>query len=135
MISIAGCAKGGGGTGDVDGGGNDSHLNNPSDTISPVVEITTPLPDQVFATGSVINVTGKVTDGDGLYRGSIRVTDNVSGAVLKEQLYEIHGILQYNFNVSHTSSVTAVSDYTVTVSFEDHGQNVTTKQVKVKINP
>jgi predicted small secreted protein len=135
MISLAGCTKDGAG-GDVDGGGgNSSHLNNPSDTIPPVVKIDTPVADQVYTTGSVINVTGKVTDGDGLYRGSIRITNNVNDVVLKEQLYEIHGILQYDFNVSYTASVTVVSDYTVTVSFEDHGQNITSLSAKVKVNP
>lgn len=135
MIFLAGCAKSGAGTVEDNGGGNNPHINNPADTIPPSVEITTPVPDQVFSTGNVISVTGKVTDGDGLYRGNIRITNNVNGAVLKEQLYEIHGILLYNFNVSHTASVSAVSDYTVTVSFEDHGQNITSKSVKVKVNP
>jgi chitodextrinase len=136
LIYLGGCTKGGADTGDVDGGGgNSSHLDNPSDTTPPVVKINTPVADQVYTTGSVINVTGKVTDGDGLYRGSIRITNNVSGVVLKEQLYEIHGILQYDFNVSYTASVTVVSDYTVTVSFEDHGQNITSVSAKVKVNP
>ncbi|MEI9911180.1 MAG: hypothetical protein WDO71_16830 [Bacteroidota bacterium] len=138
MMSLPGCTKGGAGIGDVDGGGgggNSSHLDNPSDTIPPVVKIDTPVADQVYTTGSVINVTGKVTDGDGLYRGSIRIINNASGALLKEQLYEIHGILQYDFNVSYTASVAVASDYTVTVSFEDHGQNVTSVSAKVKVNP
>jgi len=103
--------------------------------IAPAIEITTPTNGQVFANGNTINVTGKVTDIGGLYRGSIRITNDADGALLKEQLYETHGFQLYNFNISHTTAITAVSNYTVTVRFEDHGSNVTSASVKVKVNP
>ena len=51
------------------------------------------------------------------------------------QAYEIHGLLLYNFSINHTVSTFAAADYTVTVSFEDHGLNATTKSVKVKVTP
>jgi hypothetical protein len=136
LAIVAGCSKSGGAADPTDGGGGGGpHITNNADTTPPVVEIYTPTPDQVFSTGNTISVTGKVSDGDGLYRGSIRITNDATGSILKEQLYEIHGVLQYNFTVAYTPSVTAVSDYTVTVSYEDHGQNITSKTVKIKVNP
>ena len=33
-----------------------------------------------------------------LYQGSIRITNDANGELLKQQLYEIHGVLSYNFN-------------------------------------
>lgn len=111
------------------------HVENNSDYTAPVVEIFTPTADQVFTGGSAISVTGKITDEAGLYRGSIRITNDANGAVIKEQQYEIHGVLLYNFSVTHTTAVTMASDYTVTVSFEDHGLNTTSRSVKVKVNP
>ena len=129
-IALISCSKGG--TPD-DGSG--PHIINNDDSIPPVITIYTPVTDQVFSSGNTINVTGKVTDVGGLYRGSIRITNDANGALLKEQLYEIHGFQLYNFSTSYTTSVTAVSNYTVTVSFEDHGTNVTTASVKVKVNP
>jgi phosphate-selective porin len=107
----------------------------PTDVTAPAIEISAPLTNQVFASGSAINVTGKLTDDYGLYRGSIRITNDATGAVLKEQLYEIHGLLIYNYSISYTPTVSVASDYTITVSFEDHGLNVATKSVKVKVNP
>ncbi|HEX7846373.1 MAG TPA: Ig-like domain-containing protein [Chitinophagaceae bacterium] len=124
-ILLAACSKSGNGPHEIDD----------SDVTPPVIEITTPTAGQVFASGSIITVTGKVTDAAGLYRGSVRITNDADGAQVKEQLYEIHGFQSYNFNVPHATSVTTPSDYTVTVKFEDHGNNITTASVKVKVNP
>ncbi len=125
------CSKGG--TVTDDGGG--PHVITPTDTTAPEISILTPTINQVFASGNVINITGKITDDYGLYRGTIRVVNDANGAVLMNQAYEIHGLLLYNYNINHTTSVATSTDYTVTVSFEDHGTNITTKSVKVKVNP
>jgi hypothetical protein len=128
-VTIMSCSKGG------TANDTDLHIVNLTDTIPPILEINTPLPNQVFTGSNTINVTGKITDESGLYRGSVNIVNDANGDVLKEQLYEIHGILSYNFNVAYTPSVTTVSNYTVTVSFEDHGLNTTTQSIKVKVNP
>ena len=126
------CSKGGTST---DNGGGPHPTPSPIDTIAPVLTINTPTSNQVFTSGNVINVTGRITDDLGLYRGSIRITNDANGALLKEQLYEIHYVLAYDFNISFTTNVTSVANYTVTVFFEDHGYNNATKSVKVKVNP
>jgi hypothetical protein len=132
LISFSACTKGGDETDDSDGG---PHIVTPNDVTPPEISIFTPTVNQVFSSGSVINITGRVTDDYGLYRGTIRVVNDVNGSVLLNQPYEIHGFLLYNFNLNHTASVNAASDYTVTVTFEDHGLNSATKSVKVKVNP
>ena len=137
LSTISGCVKGDGvvDDGNGNGNGNGPHIINTQDTTPPVVELYTPIPNQVFSSGSSITITGKVSDGDGLYQGRIRITDDANGTILKEQLYIIHGITQYNFDVSHQAVVTAVSNFTVTVVFEDHGLNTNTATVKIKVNP
>ena len=77
---------------------------------------------------------GKVTD-NSLYRGSIRITDDANAAIVKEQLYVIHGYQSYDFYVEYKTAVTVVTNYTVTVQCEDHGLNAGIKAVKVKVNP
>ena len=126
------CSKGGTIT---DDSGTGPHEVTPSDTIAPVLEITTPTASQVFTSGNTISVTGRITDDLGLYRGSVRIINDANGALLKEQLYEIHGIKLYDFNVTYTIAVTTLSNYTVIVTFEDHGLNETSKSVKIKVNP
>ncbi|MEK7224727.1 MAG: hypothetical protein AAB221_03495, partial [Bacteroidota bacterium] len=105
------------------------------DTTAPLLDIYTPTANQVFTSGSTITITGRLTDDLGLYRGTIKITNDANGDILKNQAYEIHGLRLYDFSLSYVTSVTTASDYTVTVSFEDHGYNSVTKSVKVKVNP
>ncbi len=124
------CSKGGSGTDDPA-----NHINNPNDIIPPVITVNSPVPDQVFNSGNTINISGRITDDLGLYRGTIRIINDANGAVVKEQQYEIHGLPAYDFNVNHVAVVSTASDYTVSVWFEDHGYNSVTKTVKIKVNP
>jgi len=124
------CSKGGGGSENND----PTHAFDPNDYSYPSVEVTTPTDSQEFTSGSVINVTGKVSD-NSIFQGSITITNDATGAVVKIQYYEIHYIPVYNFSLSCTISVTATTDYTATVRFEDHGHNETVKTVKIKVNP
>ena len=129
LIAIISCSKGGGTATEED-----PHVFTLGDTTTPIVILNTPTDNQLFANGDIIKVDGKVTD-NSLYRGSIKITDDASGAVIKEQLYEIHGLESYNFSIEYKTSVTAVANYKVIVQFEDHGLNANTKSVKVKVNP
>ena len=131
-LMLSACSKGGGTT---DGGGGGPHVETPSDITPPVIVINSPSASQVFTSGSTINVTGRLTDNLGLYRGTIRIINDANGFELKSQAYEIHGLRAYDYNISYSTSVTVASDYTIVVSFEDHGNNVTTKSVKVRVNP
>lgn len=133
VLLTTACSRGA--TTSYDDGSDIPHVYNPGDTTAPVLDIYTPTLNQVFTSGNIINVTGRIIDDAGLYRGNIKITNDANGTLLKEQQYEIHGILSYNFNISYTTSVTTASDYTVTITFEDHGLNSTTRSVKVKVNP
>jgi hypothetical protein len=126
------CSKGGSSYSDSGGG---HPTPSPIDTTPPTLVINTPASNQVFTSGNTINITGRITDDLGLFQGSIRITNDANGALLKEQLYEIHYVLAYDFSISYTTNVTMPSDYTVTVFFQDHGYNTATKSVKVKVNP
>ena len=112
----------------------DIHAVNFSDTTYPVLEIYAPAENQVFANGDTIKIDGKVTD-NSLYRGSIRITNDATGAILKDQAYEIHGLGLYNFHLEQKATVSVITNYTVSVQFEDHGRNNNYKAVKIIVNP
>ena len=133
MLLLSACSKGGSSSSEDGGGG--THIPSPNDTTAPSLDIYTPTANQLFTSGNSINVTGRLTDDLGLYRGTIKITNDANGDILKNQAYEIHGLRLYDFSLSYVTSVTTASDYTVTVSFEDHGYNSVTKSVKVKVNP
>src|ERR1043165_6099494 len=124
------CSKGDGAAADP----GDIHVVNSSDTTYPVLEVYTPAENQGFANGDTIKIDGKVTD-NSLYRGTIKITNDASGAVLIEQAYEIHGLGLYSFHLEQKVSVSIITDYTVTVQFEDHGRNISLRSVKIKVNP
>lgn len=130
VFAFATCSKSGSGT-DDDG----NHLFSANDKTPPEILIFTPVSGQVFANSSTINITGRITDDLGLYRGTIKIVNETTGNTVMSQSYEIHGLRLYNFNINHPVSVTTSSDYTVTVSFEDHGANTASKSVAVRVNP
>lgn len=130
LFSFASCSKDGSGTDD-----DSNHLFSANDKTPPEILIFTPVSGQVFASNSTINITGRITDDLGLYRGTIKIVNEATGNTVMSQSYEIHGLRLYNFNINHPVSVTTSSDYTVTVGFEDHGANTASKSVLVKVNP
>jgi phosphate-selective porin len=130
---ICACSKGG--TIAADDGTGGGHGSVPTDTTAPILSITNPVDNQTFSSGTLFNITGNINDDYGLYQGYVRIINDANGVELKKQVYEIHGIKSYNFTVPFTPAVTIPSDYTVTVFFEDHGNNNVTKSVKIKINP
>jgi hypothetical protein len=131
-ITLISCSKGGAIIEEPDAG---AHVFNPQDVTAPVITVNTPTDNQVFVSGSTITISGRLTDDYGLYRGTIKVIKDATGFELKNQPYEIHGFKTYDFSLPHVTSETSPADYTIVVSFEDHGLNVTTKSVKVKVNP
>ena len=112
----------------------DPYPTGPPDTTMPSVDLKNPTDNQTFKSGDVIKVEGRVTD-NSLYRGSIRITNDADGSLIKEQLYEIHGYQLYDFSVDYQAVVSTTVNYTVTVKYEDHALNAGIKSVKVVVNP
>lgn len=90
----------------------------------------------MFSNGNVISITGRITDDLGLYRCFVeKIVNEGNGNTVMSQAFEIHGLRLYNFDLTHTTSVVASSDYSVVITFDDHGANSATKSVPVKVNP
>jgi hypothetical protein len=131
-ILIYSCAKSGGAS--YDPGNGNPHVYDPGDSTFPVIYIDLPVDSQVYHSGDLMKVEGRITD-NGLYRGNIKIVNDVTGELVKQQLYETHGLQSFNFSVPYSTSVTNSTYYTVTVSYEDHGLNTSVKSVKAKVVP
>ena len=134
VIAVA-CSRGEG-PGDGGGGGNGGpHVITDQDSIAPVVTINTPTANQVFTSGSSISMTGRITDETGLYQGNVKLINTTTGEVVKDQAYAIHGFRSYDYTVTFAPVVTSGSDFTVLVTFIDHGLNSASQAVKIRVNP
>lgn len=132
LATICACSK----TGKGEDGGNDGnpHPVDNGDTTVPVMKLDKPVMNQIYVSGDTIKIQGSVTD-NSLYRGKIKIVNDASNFKMHEQVYEIHGLPSYNFSLHYKTYVTSNTDYTVSVEFEDHGSNIATQTIKVKVNP
>lgn len=122
-LFITGCSKSGDTTDEV------------SDNIFPVLVVNKPVNNQVLNNGDTIFVEGMVSDERMMYRGRIKISDDGTGFVVKEEFFETYVLQTINFNVFYKTNVVVMTDYTVLVEFEDHGLNKVYVTLKVKVNP
>lgn len=129
-IGLTACTKTGGAAADED-----IHQVDPGDDILPVITITRPTDNQVYVSGDSIIVEGNATDNKSMYKGKVLLTNDVSGNKVAEQYFETHFLQTLNFRVAYKATVTAPTDFTMSTEFEDHGLNISTKTLKIKVNP
>ena len=113
----------------------DIHQEDQNDDIFPVITITKPTDNQVFANGDSIIVEGKATDNKVMYKGKVLLVNDNNGFIAAGQYYETHFLTTLNFRISYKAIVTTPTDFTVRTEFEDHGLNKTIQTIKVKVNP
>ena len=106
-----------------------------SDDVFPVINTTRPTANQVYISGDSIIVEGKVTDNKKLYKGKVLIRNDANSSTVAENYYETHFLSVMNFRLAYKTYVTATTDYTVLLEFQDHGLNTTTASIKVKVNP
>jgi hypothetical protein len=102
-----------------------------NDKDAPVLTIEKPAENAVV-TGEV-RIQGKVTD-QSLHKLVIIVTKDSDGSQLFKATPTVHDETAYNYNESFTpSGLTVETAVTLTITVEDHSDNVTTKTVKFKV--
>lgn len=129
LFLLIACSKTGGGTPD------DNHQIDDNDVTPPVITVSKPANNQVYVSGDEIIVEGFATDTKSLYKGKVKITNDSNGLTMKEQFYETHFLQRIDFRIAYKATVTATTDYTVLVEFEDHGLNMVNQTLKVKVNP
>ena len=111
------------------------HKHDDTDTIAPVLTITSPAADASIA--GAVAITGAVTD-ESLHELLITVTKDSDGSVLFVPAVdpEVHDLTSYVINETWTPvGITAETAVTLTVTAEDHNSNKVVKTVKFKVKP
>jgi hypothetical protein len=106
-----------------------------NDDVFPVLTVIKPVNNQQYSSGDSIVVQGYITDDKVLYKGSIKITDDASSTVVKNEVYETHFLQKIDFYVAYKASVTTIKNYTINIDFQDHGANAVSQVIKVKVNP
>jgi len=105
------------------------------DNVFPVITVSKPGTNQVYISGDSIIVEGKVTDDKKLYKGKVQIKNDADNLVMADSFYETHFLPAMNFRLAYKATVTTPADFSILVEFRDHGDNVSTAMIKVKVNP
>ena len=105
------------------------------DNVFPVITVSKPTANQEYTSGDSIIVEGKVTDDKIVYKGKVQIKNDANNLVMADSFYESHFLQAINYRLAYKATVTAPTDYNILVEFRDHGDNVSTATIKVKVNP
>ena len=119
------------------GAGEEEDINaiDENDNVFPVITASKPTPNQVYASGDSIIVEGSVTDEKVMYKGKVQIKNDVNGFMVADNYYETHFLKTINYRLAYKAVVTAPTDFSVILEFQDHGGNSVSSTTKVKVNP
>jgi hypothetical protein len=116
LISLTSCSKKSGGS---------------KDTLPPVITIVSPLNNQAFASGEIIQITVNATDNDKVIEMHIHVTNKTTGILLRD-IHSFPG--QSSGTVQDSFTAEAGITYTIKIIAKDPAQNLTASQIEVSAN-
>ena len=128
-VSIASCSKVGA------EGEDEPDAIDQSDNIFPVINTAKPFANQVYRSGDSIIVEGTVTDEKKMYKGKVQIKNDANGLMVAEDYYETHFLQAINFRSAYRAIVTATTDFSIVLEFQDHGMNTVSATIKVKVDP
>ena len=129
-LLIVSCSKVGSGPGEDNLDAIDQN-----DDVFPTITVSKPTANQVYTSGDSIIVEGKVVDDKKLYKGKVQIKNDVNNFVMAEGYYETHFLSVIDYRLAYKAVVTAPTDFSILVDFQDHGLNTSTATIKVKVNP
>ena len=112
-----------------------SNMIDEDDDVFPVITVSKPTANHLYISGDSIIVEGKVTDNKIVYKGKVQVKNDANNLVMADGYYESHFLSAINYRVAYKAIVTAPTDFSILVEFQDHGANTSTTTIKVKVNP
>lgn len=106
-----------------------------NDDVFPAITVSKPTANQVYTSGDSIIVEGTVTDNKIVYKGKVQIKNDANNFVMADGSYESHFLSAISYRVAYKAVVTVPTDFSIFIEFQDHGANVSTATLKVKVNP
>lgn len=99
------------------------------DSEKPVITVTSPMANQQFSAGQVINIAATITDNDQLHEVSLSVVNKATSAELVHNHYHVD---QKTFNLNDTHTAGAGITYKIKIEATDHSGNTSAVEFEVK---
>lgn len=111
------------------------HNHDVVDTEKPVINLSTPRVKDTFKNGDTIRIAGTVTDNESLHVLTVEIKNNATNAVLFTESPTVHDLLTYTLATRWKANVSMHTDATLTITAQDHDNNVSTKTTSIHIHP
>lgn len=105
------------------------------DNQPPVITLTSPTEGTVVANGDELHINGTATDDDQLHEGRFQILPTDGSAALLDTSFSVHGLKEYHFHEHYHLHVTTTTNAVFKVTFIDHDEALTTKEVSVTFEP
>lgn len=102
-----------------------------TDRTAPIITIISPLNNQQFTVGEIIQITVNATDNDKVFEMHIHVTNKTTGNLLRD-IHSFPG--QSSGTVQDSFTAEAGIIYTIKIIAKDPAQNLATAEVEISTN-
>jgi len=100
------------------------------DEIAPLISVTSPTDNQIFAAGQTVNIKATVTDNEGIHMIHVIAIDNSGGHWVHSEEH-VDG---KTFEINKSFVTNPGKTYTITIDAIDHDENTTTKEIIISSN-
>jgi hypothetical protein len=102
-----------------------------SDTMAPVITVTSPMENQVFPGGTTVMIKASITDDNSIHMVHVIVLDKLTDGHVVHS--EEHTDSQ-SYEVNQSFLAIAGRSYSIEIEATDHGDNVSSKELTISAN-
>jgi hypothetical protein len=102
---------------------------------SPVITIAEPMEGETVNSGDTLHIEWSATTVHDLHEAMVVLNNVTAGAIAFSDTPEVHGLTSFNYHEHVVPTVSADSDFKLTVTVSDHEGNESTKEVNLHVHP
>lgn len=102
---------------------------------SPVITIGEPTEGETVNSGDTLHIEWGATTVHDLHEALVILNNVTAGTIAFSDTPEVHGLTSFNYHEHVVPTVSADSDFRLTVTVSDHEGNQSTKEVNLHVHP